>query len=94
MCHLFSLRFAMISGVSLGTLRTHVSAIHISGIVELTTRTEIVGLDGKRTRAFLTVLAGASRRDTVISHSATTALWAYRMMFTRLEIIRTNRHAN
>lgn len=78
----------MISGVSLGTLRAHVSAIHISGIVELTARTEIVGLDGKRTRAFLTVLAGASRCDTVISCSATTALWAYRMMFTRLELCR------
>lgn len=82
----------MISGVSRGTLRAHVSAIHINGIVELTTRTEIVRLGGKRTRAFLTVLASTSRCDTVISRSATTALWAYRMMFTRLEIMQTIHH--
>lgn len=64
----------MISDVSLGTLRAHVSAVHINGTVELTTRTEIVRFDGKRTRAFLTVLASASRCDTVITRSATTAL--------------------
>lgn len=84
----------MISSVSLGTLRAHVSAIHISGIVELTTRTEIIGFDRKRTRAFLTVLAGASRCDTIISRNATTALWACRMMFTLLEIMHMTRHAN
>lgn len=84
----------MISGVSLGTLRAHISAIHIHWIVELTTRTEIVRLNGKRTRAFLTVLAGACRCDTIISRSATTALWAYRMMFTCLEIMQITHRAN
>lgn len=92
MCHLFFLRFAMISGVPLGTLSAHVFAIHINGILELTTRTKIVRLNGKRTRAFLTVLAGACRCDTIISSSATIALRAYRMMFTRLKIMQTTRH--
>jgi len=94
MYYLFSLRFAMISGISFRTLRAHVSAIHISGIVKLTTRTEIVGVNGKWTRAFLTVLAGASRCDTVISYSATITFWTYRMMFTRLEIMQTTCHVN
>lgn len=84
----------MISGVPLRTLRAHVSTIYIKRIVKLTTRTEIIRFDGKRTCAFLAVFTGASRCDTVISCSATFALWAYRMMFTCLKIMRTTHHAN
>ena len=73
--------FAMISGVALGTLRAYVSTVNIIQFIELTTRTEIVGFDGKWTGAFLTVFDGASRCDTVISCSATIAFWAHCMVF-------------
>lgn len=73
--------FAMISGVAFGALRAHISTVNISRFIELATWTEIVGFDGKWTSAFLTVFAGASRCDTVISYSATIAFWAHCMVF-------------
>lgn len=74
----------MISGIAFGTLRAYISTVNISRFIKLTTRTEIVGFDGKWTSAFLTVFAGASRCDTVISYSATIAFWTHCMMFANL----------
>lgn len=49
-CNLFillrgSLPFAMIAGVTVRTLRAHVSAVYVGGIIELTVWTKIVALD-------------------------------------------------
>lgn len=83
----FSSPFAMISGVAFGTLRAHISTVNISWFIELTTRAEIIGFDGKWASAFLAIFTGASRCDTVISYSATIAFWTHSMMFAYLHEI-------
>lgn len=74
----------MISGVAFGTLRAHISAVNISWFIELTTRAEIVGFNGKWASAFFTIFTGASCCDTVISYSATIAFWTHSMVFAYL----------
>jgi len=75
----------MIAGVAFGTLRAHMSAINVGGIVKLATRAKIVGLDGKRTGAFFAIFLRAPRCDTVISYGATIAFWTNRVMFACLK---------
>jgi hypothetical protein len=75
----------MIAGVAFGTLRAHISAINVGGIVKLTTRAKIVRLDGKRTGTFFAILLRAPRCDTVISYGATITFWTYRVMLACLK---------
>lgn len=81
-CNLFillggSLPFAMIAGVTVRTLRAHVSAVYVGGIIELTVWTKIVALDQKWAAAFFAIVWCAFQSDTVKTGRAAIAFRAH-----------------
>lgn len=74
----------MIAGVTVWTLRAHISAIYVGGIIELTVWTKIVALDQKWTAASFAIVWCASESNTVKTGRAAIAFRAHGVVFAGL----------
>lgn len=72
---------AMIAGVTVWTLRAHVSAIYVGGVIELTVWTEIVALDQKWAAASFAIVRCALQSNTVKTGRAAIAFRAHGVVF-------------
>lgn len=78
------LPLAMIAGVTVWTLRAHVSAIYVGGVIELTVWTEIVALDQKWAAASFAIVRCALQSNTVKTGRAAIAFRAHGVVFAGL----------
>lgn len=74
----------MIAGVTVWTLRAHISAIYVGGIIELTVWTKIVALDQKWTAASFAIVWCAFESNTVKTGRAAIAFRAHGVVFAGL----------